>query len=64
LAGKITVRLKANKSREIRLRFPRSPSISSWHTSNCFALQVKSADFYRGTRIFDDLSYDASKLHS
>jgi hypothetical protein len=64
LAGKMTVTLKANKSRETQPQRPRSPSISSGDASNCSAVQVNSADFYRGTRIFDDLSFDTTKLHS
>jgi hypothetical protein len=64
LAGNMTVTLKAEKSRETRERRPRSLSISSGDASKCFIFQVKSADFYRGTRIFEDLSFDTTKLHS
>jgi hypothetical protein len=64
LTGILIVTLKANKSREIRPRRQRSPSISSGDALNCFVFQVKSADFYRVTRIFDDLSFDKTKLHS
>jgi hypothetical protein len=63
LGGNMTLRLKANESRETRPPRPCSPSISSYHASNCFVFQVKSADFYRGTRIVDDLSFDTTKLH-
>jgi hypothetical protein len=43
---------------------PAFPSISSRDTSNCFVFQVKSADFDKGTRILDDLSFGSTKLHS
>jgi hypothetical protein len=39
------------------------PSISSGDASNCFVFQVKSADFYKGTRILDDLGFEMTKLH-
>jgi hypothetical protein len=64
LAGNLTVTLKTNKSRETRPRRPRSPSRSSGDASNCFVLQVKSAEFHKGTRILDDLSFDTTKLHT
>jgi hypothetical protein len=56
--------MKANKSRETRPRRQYSPSISSGDASNGFISQVKSADFYGGTRFVDDLNFDATKLHS
>jgi hypothetical protein len=58
------VTLKATRCRETWMRPQRSPSISSCHISNYFAFQVKSLDFCKGTRIVDDLNFDASKLHS
>jgi hypothetical protein len=64
LAGKITGALKTNRPREIRPRRPGSPSTSSGDASNCFVCRVKSADFYSGTRNFDDLRFDTTKLHS
>jgi hypothetical protein len=63
-AGNMTVTLTANKSRETRPQRQCFPSISSGDASNCFVFQVKSAEFHRGTRIFDNLSFDATKLHS
>jgi hypothetical protein len=47
LAGNMTVTSKANKSREKRPRRPCSLSISFGDASNCFVVQVKSADSYR-----------------
>jgi hypothetical protein len=64
LAGNMTVTLKANKSRETPPRRPYSPSGSSYDASPCFVFQVKSADFDRGIRIFADVSFDTTKLHS
>jgi hypothetical protein len=60
LAATTTVTLTANKSRATRLGRPYSPSISSGDASNCFVFQVKSADFHKGTRIFDDVSFDTT----
>jgi hypothetical protein len=64
LACNMTVPLKANKSRETRRRRPRSPSISSGDARNCFVFQVKSTYVYRGPRVFDNLHFDTTKLHS
>jgi hypothetical protein len=59
LAGNRTVTLKANKSRETRPRRPCPPAISPDDASNCVVFQVKSANSYRGTRIFEHSNSDA-----
>jgi hypothetical protein len=48
MAGKMTVTLKAKKSRETRPRRPCSPPISSCHTETCFAFRVRSVNSHRG----------------
>jgi hypothetical protein len=60
----MTVTSKAKECREKRTRRPRSPSISSCNASNCFVVHARAAISCRGTRTFEDLNCDASKLHS
>jgi hypothetical protein len=63
-ASKMTVTSKARKCRKNRPRRPRSPSISSYHTSNCFAPQETSANSSNGTRILDGSNYDTIRLNT